>query len=162
MFEKTIYIPESTSDKVWKRTACRWVVVDDNGQIPLVYDSYMRYYKLPGWWMEWEEDKIESFKREISEEAWCEIDSIEEVWKVIEKNSKWEQTSYCFFWKIISKWESHFTQKEIDRGYKLIWVKFEEALPLIENEQPRDEGGLIMKERESFILWEIMKLKNGK
>ena len=70
--------------------------------------------------------------------------------------------THCFFWKIIRKWEKHFTQKEIDRGYKLIWVKFEEALTLIENEQPRNEWGLVMKERESYILWEIMKLKFSK
>ena len=162
MFSKTIIIPESDNERSGRRIACRWVVVDDQGQIPLIYDSYMWYYKLPGWWMEWQEDKIESFRREISEETWCEIDDIEELWKVIEENSKWRQVSYCFFWKIISKWEKHFTQKEIDRGYKLIWVKFEEALSLIENEQPRDEWGLVMKERESYILWEIMKLKLGK
>ena len=161
MFDKTIIIPEDLPGKSGKRIACRWVVIDDDWNIPLIFDSYMNYYKLPGWWMEWDEDKITSFMREIEEETGCKIDDIVEVWKVIEKNSKWEQISYCFIWKIISKWEKHFTQKEIERGFQLIWVKFEDALWLIENEEPRTEAGLIMKERESYILWEIIKLKNS-
>ena len=162
MFEKTIVLSEDLDGKAWKRSACRWVVIDDKWMIPLVYDSYMRYYKLPGWWMEWEEDKIESFRREIIEETWCEIDDIKEVWKVIEMNSIWEQVNYCFVWKIISKWEKHFTQKEIDRWYKLIRVKFEDALWLIQNEEPRNKWWLFMKERESYILWEILKLDINK
>ena len=162
MFEKTIILPDDLEGKLWKRSACRWVVIDEDWYVPMILDSYMRYYKLPGWWMEWDEDRIESFKREILEETWCEINDIKEVWKVIEKNKNWEQINYCFVWKIILKWENHFTQKEIDRGFKLVWVKLDEALWLIENEQPRTKWWLFMKERESYILWEIMKLKLGK
>ena len=158
MFEKTFKAAELS----WEgglRKACRWVIIDENGKIPLLFVSKKKYHKIPWWWMEWDEDKITSFMREIEEETGCKIDDIVEVWKVTEKNSKWEQISYCFVWRIITKWEKHFTQKEIERGFQLIWVKFEDALWLIENEEPRTEAGLIMKERESYILWEIIKLK---
>ena len=65
MFQKTIILPDDLDGKSWKRSACRWVVIDEDWYVPMVLDSYMWYYKLPGWWMEWDEDKIESFKREI-------------------------------------------------------------------------------------------------
>jgi ADP-ribose pyrophosphatase YjhB (NUDIX family) len=127
-------------------------VIDENYQIPLLFDSYKRYYKLPGWWMEWEEDKIEAFRREIKEETGCEIEDIEEIWKVIEKVANWEQINYCMIWKIVSKWEPHFTDKEIERWYKLIWVSLKEAVSLIKNEETTTDDAKFKQERELYIL----------
>ncbi len=127
-------------------------MIDENYQIPLLFDSYKRYYKLPGWWMEWEEDKIEAFRREIKEETGCEIEDIEEIWKVIEKVANWEQINYCMIWKIVSKWEPHFTDKEIERWYKLIWVSLKEAVSLIKNEETTTDDAKFKQERELYIL----------
>lgn len=151
-FEKTF----TTSELPWKtkgfRVACRWVVIDENGQIPLLFDGCKKYYKLPGWWMEWEEDKIEAFRREIREETGCEIENIKEIWKVIEKVADWEQINYCMIWKIVSKWEPHFTDKEIERWYKLIWVSLKEAVSLIKNEETFTDDAKFKQERELYIL----------
>ena len=151
-FEKTFTVSESPWKTNGFRAACRWVVIDENDQIPLIFDSYKKWYKLPWWWMEWDESKIETFRREIKEETWCEIDDIKEIWKVIEKVSDWKQISYCFIWKIISKWEHHFTQKEIDRWCELKWTSLDNAVLLIKNEEtPTDESKLKQK-RELYIL----------
>ena len=150
-FEKTFKTPEVP----WKstfRTACRWVVIDEDGKIPLLFDSYKRYYKLPWWWMEWNEDKIETFRREVREETGCEIDNIKEIWTVIEECSNWKQISYCFIWKIVNKWEPHFTEKEIGRWYSLKWVSLDEALSLMKNSLPATEDGKMKQERDLFIL----------
>ena len=151
MFERTFKSPEVP----WKdgfRMACRWVIIDENGQIPLLFDSYKRYYKLPWWWIEWEEDKIEAFRRESEEEAGCEIWDIKEIWTVTEKSSNWKQISYCFIWKIISKWEAHFTQKEVNRWYQLKWVSLNEALSLMKDSLQATEDGKLRQERDFFIL----------
>ena len=151
-FEKIII----ASNLPWKekgfRSACRWVVIDDNGELPLLFDSCKKYYKLPWWWIEWNENKIEAFRREIREETWCEVEDIKEIWKVIEKVSDWRQISYCFIWKIISKWKPHFTHKEIERWYQLKWVKLEYALSLIKNEEVATDDAKFKRERESYIL----------
>ncbi len=151
-FEKTF----TASGLPWKtkgfREACRWVVIDENCQIPLLFDSCKRYYKLPGWWMEWEEDKIEAFRREIREETGCEIENIKEIWKVIEKVADWEQINYCMIWKIVSKWEPHFTDKEIERWCQLKWVSLEDSVALIKNEETSTDDAKFKQERELYIL----------
>ena len=151
-FEKTF----TTSELPWKtkgfRVACRWVVIDENGQIPLLFDGCKKYYKLPGWWMEWDEDKIEAFRREIREETGCEIEDIKEIWKVIEKVADWEQINYCMIWKIVSKGEPHFTDEEIKRWFQLKWVSLDEALSLIKNEETSTDDAKIKQERELYIL----------
>lgn len=151
-FEKTF----TTSELPWKtkgfRVACRWVVIDENGQIPLLFDGCKKYYKLPGWWMEWDEDKIEAFRREIREETGCEIEDIKEIWKVIEKVADWEQINYCMIWKIVSKWEPHFTDKEIERWCQLKWVRLEDSVSLIKNEETTTDDAKFKQERELYIL----------
>lgn len=151
-FETTLTIPELTWKTSGFRAACRWVIVDENGQIPILFDSVKKYHKLPWWGIEWDETKIETFIREIREETGCEIDNIKEVWKVVEKISDWEQISYCFIWKVVSKWETHFTEKEIERGFQLKWLKIEDAISLIKNEKADTDEEKFKKERELFIL----------
>ena len=151
-FEKTF----TASELPWKtkgfRAACRWVVIDENGQLPLIFDGYKKWYKLPGWWIEWDESKIETFKREVREETGCEIENIKEIWKVIEKVSDWQQVSYCFIWKIVSKWEPHFTDKEIERWYELKWVSLGDAISLIKNEEATTDEAKLRQKRELYIL----------
>ena len=151
MFEKIFKAPE-VSWKFGFRVACRWVIIDENGQIPLIFDSYKKYYKLPWWWVEWDENRVETFRREVKEETGCKIDDIKEIWIVIEKSSNWKQISYCFVWKIISKGEAHFTEKEIDRWYSLKWVSLDEALSLMKDSLQVTEDGKLKQRRDFFIL----------
>ena len=151
MFEKIFEVPEAP----WKsssRTACRWVIIDENGMTPLLFVSRENYYKLPGWWMEWDEDKIETLKREVKEETWCDIENIKEIWQAIEKNSTRSQTSYCFIWKVIKKWNTEYTADEIYDWFALTWVKLDEALSVMRDIVPTTENGKRKQERESFIL----------
>ena len=151
MFERTFKAAE-LKRKPGLRQACRWVLIDENGKIPLLFVSRENYYKLPGWWMEWDEDKIETLKREVKEEAGCEITDIKEIWQTIEENSNWKQISYCFIWKVVSKWDAEYTADEIYDWFALKWVDINEALSVMRNIVPTTENGKRKQERESFIL----------
>ena len=151
MFEKTFKAAE-LKRKPGFREACRGVLIDEKGQIPLLFVSRENYYKLPGWWMEWDEDKIETLKREVKEEAGCEITDIKEIWQTIEENSNWKQISYCFIWKVVSKWNAEYTADEIYEWFTLKWVDINEALSVMKSASPTTENGKRKRERESFIL----------
>ena len=156
VFEKIFEVPETP----WKeglRKACRGVLIDEYGQIPLLFVSRENYYKLPWWWMEWNEDKIETLRREVLEEAGCEIDNIEEIWCTIEKNFTWSQISYCFVARVVNKWNAEYTLEEIYDWFTLKWVKRDEALSFMKDIVPFTENGKRKQERESFILENVLK-----
>jgi hypothetical protein len=67
----------------------------------------------------------------------------------------WEQVNYCFVWKIISRWEPNFTQKEIERWYQLKWVKLEDAILFVRNEEVNTDDAKFMRERELYILEKV-------
>lgn len=151
MFEKTFKAAELS----WEgglRKACRWVIIDENGKIPLLFVSKKKYHKIPWWWMEWDEDKIETLRREIKEEAGCEITDIKEIWTIIEENSNWKQISYCFVWKVVSKSEPTYTDKELEDWFTLKWVDMKNALSTMKSDSPTSENGKCKQEREAFIL----------
>lgn len=158
IFEKIFTLPEEweNTTKTYRK-ACRGIVLDKDNLMPLLFVWKDNYHKLPWWWIEWDEEKIEAFKREILEEAWCEIEEIQEVWSVIERNSTWEQTSYCYIWKVIKKENENFTSWEIEKWYLLKWVTIKEALSIIKNDQPTTEWGKWRQERDLYILQEIDK-----
>ena len=159
IFEKIFTLPEEweNTTKTYRK-ACRGIVLDKDNLMPLLFVWKDNYHKLPWWWIEWDEEKIEAFKREILEETWCEIDHIEEVGNVIEQNSTWEQTSYCYIWKVIKKWIENFTSWEIEKWYLLKRVTIKEALSLIEKDIPRTEWGRWRQQRDLYILQEIDKI----
>lgn len=140
------------------RKACRGIVVDESNIMPLLFVGQDNYHKLPWWGIEWDEEKIEAFKREVGEETWCEVDNIQEIWRVIEKNSTWEQTSYCYIWKITKKWSEHYTPEEINKWYVLKWVSIKEALRIMKKDLPKTVGGKWRQQRDVYILQEINKI----
>lgn len=160
-FHKIFTLPEEWEHKHITKTyrkACRGIVLDKDSFIPLLFVGKDNYHKLPWWWIEWNENKIEAFKREILEEAWCEIEEIQEVWSVIERNSTWEQTSYCYIWKVIKRWIENFTSWEVEKWYLLKRVTIKEAISLIKKDIPRTEWGRWRQQRDLYILQEIDKI----
>lgn len=155
-FHKTFTLPEEWegTTKTYRK-ACRGIILDENNLLPLIFVWKDNYHKLPWWWIEWDEEKIQALKREIREETWCEIENIQEVWSVIEQNSTWEQISYCYIWKIVKKWNQQYTPEEIDKWYIVKWVTIKEALSIIEKDLPRTVGGKWRQQRDFYIVQEI-------
>lgn len=150
---KTFVLPNHW---VWNkkefRESCRAVVFDDDGLIPLIFVSKRNYHKLPGWWIEPNEDKIEALKREFLEETGCEIEITTEIWMVIETNPIRDHKSYCYIGQVISKWEASLTHDESFRWHQLKWRTIDEAIFLLENDIPIDRHWDRIIERDLFIL----------
>ena len=147
-----------------KRYAARAVVF--NGEaVALLHVSRDSYDKLPGGGTEKDESTIQTLEREIIEEIGCEIDSIQEIGRVDEIRAlhKLHQVSYCYIARCKSeKYPPMFTQKEIDAGFKVLWVKsINDAIKALENDTPNSYEGEFIQKRDLIILKEARKfIKN--
>ena len=136
------------------REASRAVLFDENNLIPLLFVSKHNYHKLPGGGIDEGENKIQSLIRECIEEVGSEIEVQGEVGKIIEFRSKWDlkQISYCYYGKIISKGEPDFSEKELSDGFKVIWVSLKDAIFKVENDKPKNYGGIFIQKRDLKFL----------
>lgn len=155
---KTFILPEDWAWPKRTREACRAIVFDQDNLMPLIFVSKKNYHKLPGWWIEWNEDKIVALKREFLEETWCDIEITKEIWKVIEQNSTREHTSYAYIWKIIKKWKPNLIEEEKERWYKLKRMNIDDAISTLKKDVPNDPYGYRILERDLFILLQAKKL----
>lgn len=116
------------------RVAARGIVVRDDGKIAIQNKSNKNEYKLVGGGMEENEDPTIAFKREVLEEAGCEIEIIEKLGTTEEYKSlqNLKQISNIFIAKVIKdKHKLNLTEKEKSEGAKLLWVEPKEALKLV-------------------------------
>lgn len=121
-------------DNPLKRIASRGIVVNDNGEIAILYKRKKNEYKLPGGGHEKNETKEETFKREVLEETGCNVEIVDYMGYTEEIESKMNSTqiSYVFISKVTKDTKKlHLTQKEIEEGGELIWLTPKVALQLI-------------------------------
>ncbi len=138
------------------REASRGVIFDKKGMIPLLRVWRDQHHKLPWGGLEWNEDPKVAFEREVLEECGCTIENIHVIWKVVQQNSTWQQTSYYYYAEIIWKALPHFTDKEISLGFELRRYPLEEALSILQKDIPSYERGKYILERDLFILNKIL------
>ena len=151
-FIKELILPEEWTGPKKTREACRAVIFDENNMMPLIFVAAENYHKLPGWWIETGEDKIMALTRELKEETWCEAKITREIGIVIESNSTWKQTSYCYMGTIVKKSEYNFTPEEQERWYELKRVKIDEAILLLQGGTSKSFSGKRIEERDLVIL----------
>lgn len=120
IYEGDIEIENKVTDVTYKvRKAARTILLNEAGEIALLYVSNGNYHKLPGGGIKQEENVVEALKREVKEE------------KV---KGELESTS--------------FTEKELSDGFQLKWVPFNEALDIINNDKPANYVGKFMHNRD--------------
>ena len=140
------------------RKAARAVVVDGEGTIALIHVSEHNYYKLPGGGLEGDEDAVTALERECREEIGCDIEVTAELGTVTEyrKISELNQTSYCYVAKLVGeKGATDLTESEIERGFKTVWLSYDEAMKaLTEHTATSIQGALYIVPRDSAILKE--------
>lgn len=136
------------------RYAARAVLQDDEGKIPVLYVAKHKYHKLPGGGVEEGEDKKMALVRECLEEVGAEVEIKEEVGYVEEYRKEWifKQISYCYYGRIISKGDVSYTQEEIDNGFTLKWLDYDEAVNALENDDPTDYQGQFVRLRDLALL----------
>ncbi len=157
IFDKPI--PSNLSN-IKVREASRAVLFDDNHLVPLIYVSKHNYHKLPGGGIEEGEDKIKALVREIHEEVGSEIEVKEEIGKIVEYRFEYrlKQTSYCYLGKVISKGTSNYTQKEKERGFRLIWVPLIKAIELVENDNVTEYSPSFIHKRDITFLKQALRI----
>lgn len=116
------------------RMAARGIVIRSDGKIAIQNKTNKNEFKLVGGGMETDEDPIVAFKREVLEEAGCEIEIVKQIGTTEEYKSlqNLKQISNIFIAKVIK--DTHkleLTEKEKSEGAKLLWVEPKEALKLI-------------------------------
>lgn len=143
-----------------QRRAARAIVRDDEGNIALLAVTKHNYHKLPGGGIEQEEREIEALKRECLEEIGCAIDVDEPFGQIEEFRDKIKvhQISVCYTAKVVGeKGQPDFTQKELDKGFKIIWVPAEKAIEVLRDDQPNDYEGPFIQKRDLLFLEEALK-----
>lgn len=116
------------------RVAARGIVIRNDGKIAIQNKSNKNEYKLVGGGMEENEDPTIAFKREVLEEAGCEIEIIKQLGITEEYKSlqNLKQISNIFVAKVINDIHKlNLTEKEKSEGAKLLWVEPKEALQLV-------------------------------
>ena len=116
------------------RMAARGIVIREDGKIAIQNKTNKNEFKLVGGGMEINEDPIIAFKREVLEEAGCEVEIIKQLGITEEYKSlkNLRQISHIFIANVIK--DTHkldLTEKEKSEGAKLLWVDPKEALYLI-------------------------------
>ena len=112
------------------RNAVRVILTNDSGQVALLNKQKKNEFKLIGGGVDDGETLIDALKREVLEEAGCEITDISEIGFVEECHTKnnFVQTSFIFSAKVLH--DTHvlnLTDNEIAEGSTLCWFEPHEA-----------------------------------
>ena len=148
-------VSEEEAGKYSIRKAARAIVFDKNGLVALLYAAKNFYYKLPGGGLEDDEDSIKALKRECKEEIGCDIEVIKELGLTTEYRKKLnlKQISYCYIAKVVGeKGVPNLEQDEIDEGFKVVWLPFEDAIQKVRESKPIIYEGPYMVSRDLALL----------
>lgn len=156
IIEKDITNKETYEEISYKvRKASRAIVFNEANKIALLNVSKDNYHKLPGGGIEKDEDIITALRRELMEEVGVEIDILDELGMIIEYRDQFKQLqiSYCYLCKVIGEYqETSFTEEEKDNGFILEWVSLNEAISILEKDNPEKYMGKFIKERDLEFL----------
>lgn len=154
--EKDITNKETYEEISYKiRKASRAVVFNEENKIAILNVSNDNYHKLPGGGIERDEDIITALRRELIEEVGVEVDVLDELGMIIEyrDNFKQLQISYCYLCKVVGEYqETSFTEEEKNNGFILKWVSLNEAISILENDNPEKYMGKFIRERDLEFL----------
>ncbi|MBW2990412.1 NUDIX domain-containing protein [Candidatus Woesearchaeota archaeon] len=155
--EKDIGIDTKAEKKVKYnlRKAARAVLFNKEKKIALLYVSKHTYHKLPGGGIKGDEDVMSGLKREVMEETGCTIKVKEPIGVSIEYKNQQEkiQVSYCYFADVVDDQQKpSFTKEETSQGFELKWAYFEQAIKLLENDQPKTYMGKFIRKRDIALL----------
>jgi len=118
------------------RYGARGIVFNDKNEIAILNKSNKNEYKLVGGGIEENEDPTIAFKREVLEESGCKVEIDDFLGTIKEEKSQdnFMQTSYVYVAHVLEDTKQlHLTDKEIDEGSQLLWLKIEDAIKIIKD-----------------------------
>lgn len=107
------------------RKAVRTILFNKKGEIAILHKKNKNEYKLVGGGIEENENMEEALRREVNEEAGCEIKDIIEMGYVEELRTinNFKQISYVFISNVkIDKKQLSLTKQEQDEGAEICWL----------------------------------------
>ena len=116
------------------REAVRTILFNNKGEIAILHKKNKNEYKLVGGGIEENENMKEALRREVNEEAGCEIKDVVEFGYVEELRTvnNFMQISYVFISKVKkNKKQLNLTKQEQDEGAELCWLLPEIAIKKI-------------------------------
>lgn len=139
------------------REAARAIVLDGDGHIALLHVARDSYFKLPGGGVEQGEGMRFALHRECQEEIGCAIEVTSEIGMTTEywKEDLERQVSHCFLCKVVGpKGIPTLTESELERGFKTIWLTYDEAVSTLKECVPTHLEGEYIVPRELLFLEE--------
>ena len=153
--------------KKFYRPSVRGIIIDDNGNIAMIYSQKYHFYKFPGGGIEGDETHLETLAREIKEETGMTLipESVKEFGEVLkiqngdksDKNTIHIQQNFYYTCKV----EDGIGSQELDDGEKALdfvlkFVPIEQAIAANSAFESDDSFKKQMAEREKRVL-EILK-----
>lgn len=156
IIEKDITNKETYEEISYKiRKASRAVVFNEENKIAILNVSNDNYHKLPGGGIEKDEDIITALRRELIEEVGVAVDVLNELGMIIEyrDNFKQLQISYCYLCRVVGEYQqTSFTEEEKNNGFILEWVSLNEAISILEKDNPGKYMGKFIRKRDLEFL----------
>ena len=147
---------DKPSDIFSRRHAARAIVTDSEGKVALLYVGKHNFHKLPGGGVEAGEDVQQALARELVEEIGCQATITSELGAITEYRDEWDQkqTSECFIATQTGGIQlPSFTEKELSEGFRIVWAdNLAHAISLLENDSPKNYGGLFIRARDLTFL----------
>lgn len=163
--QKDIGMNNTNEDIAYKlRKAARAMVLDKDNRIAILNVTKDNYHKLPGGGFEGHEDVEEALRREVMEEVGAEIEVGKEVGCIIEYRDEFKQLqiSYCYLAKVNGELtQVSFTEDEINDGFNLQWYTIEQAMEIMQQDQPQSYVGKFIHVRDLIFLKEADKVFKG-
>lgn len=123
--------PVYHKEKTTIRLGSRGIVLNDKGEIAVIYKKAKNEYKLPGGGIDSGEKAQEAFRRECEEELGCVVDITKELGTAIEYKSQenFRQLAFVYEARKVDELESNnLTEKEKAEGAEYIWLPKLQAL----------------------------------
>ena len=148
------------------RKAVRTVLLNDKGEMALLYVAADNYHKLPGGGIEEGESKMAALQREVEEEVGAKSKVIDNVGIIIEYRVPFDQyptglvqISYCYCSKVVGELkEPSFTKTELAKKFNLKWVPFLKGLKTVKNDKPKNKLGKFIQKRDLTFIKEAEKV----
>jgi len=148
-------------DNGWdhERLIVRAIAYNDQKEVALIHllcddlFGHRDYYETPGGGVEPHEELIDALKRELKEELGANIDNIEEIGRVVDyyNQIKRKNNQYYYLCHVTSVSKKHLTKYEKEIMDKVIWVKIDDAIKMMENTKDTPIS-ILVKKRETPIL----------
>jgi ADP-ribose pyrophosphatase YjhB (NUDIX family) len=134
------------------RKAVRAVIFNDDNKIAILSVKNGIYHKIPGGGIKNNERQQEALRREVKEEAGCEVEIINKLGEsqfVDPDGSRTIHHSTCFLAKKTKDYgQQYFTKAELENKFKLLWLDIDDAIKLFENVKTKELFELEMNKRD--------------